>query len=67
LQLLSWNCVVESGYIYVGGEVRNVSNASIDDIEDVGAFRTVDHTFVKSHSALSNTSHCYQARPAPFS
>lgn len=52
LQLQSWSCGTEHGYIHVRGEVKNVSSGKIDNVTVVGKFYTKSGDFVKSESAL---------------
>ncbi len=52
LEMLSWRCSKEGGYVRVNGEVRNISDEPLEDVEVVGSFRSADGTLVKSGSAM---------------
>lgn len=51
LEMVSWRCSKEGGYVRVNGEVRNISNEVLEDVEVVGSFRSADGTLVTSGSA----------------
>ncbi len=51
LEMVSWRCSKEGGYVRVNGEVRNISSEVLEDVEVVGSFRSADGTLVKSGSA----------------
>ncbi len=52
LQCLSWSNYTEYGYIHVVGEVKNISNAKLENVMAVVSFRTEDGTLVKTDDAL---------------
>lgn len=52
LELQSWSCDTEHGYIYLRGEVKNVSPRKIENLTVVGSFYTRSGEFVKSEVAL---------------
>jgi hypothetical protein len=52
LEMQSWRCSKEAGYVRVNGEVRNISGEPLEDVEVVGSFNAADGTLVKSGSAL---------------
>ncbi len=52
LEMVSWRCSKETGYVRVNGEVRNISGEPLEDVEVVASFSSADGTLVKSGSAL---------------
>ena len=67
LELISWRCETEHGYMFVRGEVKNVSSKSLDNVTVVGEFRTADGTLVKSDSALIDYNPILPGQTSPFS
>jgi hypothetical protein len=65
LQLISWNCAVEGGWVFVRGEVKNVSKASIADLEAVATLRA-DKTFVKSELGFVQYDPLLAGQTSPF-
>jgi hypothetical protein len=52
LRCLSWSNYSEHGYIYVVGEVKNISDIKLDNVMASVSFRTEDDTLVKTDDAL---------------
>jgi hypothetical protein len=52
LQLVSWRCFKEYGYVFVAGEVKNVSSGPLENVLAVGQFKTSSGELVKSTDAL---------------
>jgi hypothetical protein len=52
LELQSWRCGTEHGFIHVRGEVKNVSSTKLENVMVIGTFYTESGDFVKSESAL---------------
>lgn len=66
LEILSWSCNTEYGYIHVQGEVKNNSSQSIKNLMVVGEFRTKDNAFVKSADALIDYNPILPGQTSPF-
>lgn len=67
LELLSWHCEKEYGYVHVRGEVRNVSPRKLENVVAVGEFRTKDGELVKSEDALLEYNPILPMQTSPFS
>jgi hypothetical protein len=66
LEVLSWSCSKEYSYIFVKGEVKNVSSNAIENVMAIGTFRTNDGTFVKSRDALIDYNPLLPGQVSPF-
>lgn len=66
LELLSFSCTQEYGYIFVTGEVKNISNVSMENVVAVGHFRTKNGQFVKSADALLEYNPILPGQTSPF-
>lgn len=66
LELLSWNCSRENSFIYVRGEVRNISSVPLENILSIGTFRTADGTLVKTADALIHYDPLMPGQASPF-
>jgi len=67
LELVSWRCEKEYGFIHVRGEVRNVSPRKLENVAAVGEFRTKDGELVKSEVALLEYNPIMPMQTSPFS
>ena len=67
LEVLSWRCDNEHGYIHVRGEVRNVSSRKLENVVAVGEFRTKDGELVKTGEALLDYNPIMPGQKSPFS
>lgn len=65
-EVISWKCDKEYGFIFVRGEVKNVSKQSIKNVMAVGEFRTKDGTLVKSEDALIDYNPLLPGQTSPF-
>jgi hypothetical protein len=66
LEVLSWRCEKEYGYVYVVGEVKNVSGRKLENVMAVGEFRTKDGSLVKSEDALLDYNPILPGQTSPF-
>lgn len=66
LELISWTCDKEYRYVFVRGEVKNVSSQSIKSVMAVGEFRTKDGTLVKSEDSLIDYNPILPGQTSPF-
>jgi len=66
LEIQSWRCESEHGYIFVRGEVRNISDKRLEDVEVVGTFLTREGEFVKTASALVEFNPILAGQTTPF-
>ena len=66
LEVKSWRCEEENGYIFVHGEVRNVTNEPLKHVMVVGIFHEKDGTFVKSADALVEYDPLLAGQSSPF-
>lgn len=66
LELISFSCTQEHGYIFVTGEVKNISNESMKNVIAVGNFRTKEGQFVKSTDALLEYNPILPGQTSPF-
>lgn len=67
LELLSWSCQQEHGYVHVRGEVRNTSSRKLENVVAVGEFRTKDGELVKAEEALLDYNPILPSQTSPFS
>ena len=66
LEVLSWRCEKEYGYVYIVGEVKNASNRKLENIMAVGEFRAQDGSLVKSEDALLDYNPILPGQTSPF-
>lgn len=66
LEVLSWKCEKEYGYVFVVGEVKNISSESIKNVMAVGEFRTKDGTLVKAEDSLVDYNPLLPGQTSPF-
>ena len=67
LELLSFRCEKQHSYVFVRGEVRNVSNQPIEHLMAVGVFRAEDGTLIKSGDSLVEYDPLMPGQASPFS
>lgn len=67
LELQSWRCDKEHGYVFVKGEVKNVSSNKLENVMAVGEFRTKSGELVKSEDALIDYNPIMPGQTSPFS
>ncbi len=67
LELQSWRCDKEHGYVFVRGEVKNVSTQQLKNVVAVGEFRTKGGELVKSENALLDYNPIMPGQTSPFS
>jgi hypothetical protein len=71
LEIQSFKCTWETfggsgGYAYVEGEVKNISNEALKDIEAVGTWYTDNGQFVRSDDALLQFNPVLPGQVSPF-
>lgn len=66
LELKSYKCYEEYGYFQITGEVTNISDHSLSNIEAIGGAYTKDGEFVKSDSALIEYNPVMAGQTSPF-
>jgi len=66
LEVQSWKCNTEHGYIFVEGEVKNVSNRKLENVVAVGTFRTKSGEHVKTEDALLDYNPILPGQISPF-
>jgi hypothetical protein len=66
LEVQSWRCEKEYGYIFVTGEVKNVSSRKLENVTAVGEFRTTSGELVKSEDALLEYNPIMPGQSSPF-
>jgi len=66
LELLSFRCYTEYSYFHIVGEVKNISNKSLEDVVAVGKAYTKDGKFVKSDEALIDYNPILSGQTSPF-
>lgn len=67
LEVQSWRCDKEHGYVFVRGEVKNVSSLKLENVVAVGEFRTKGGDLVKSEDALLDYNPIMPGQTSPFS
>lgn len=67
LVIVSWHWSESSAFAIAEGEVLNVSNESLRNVEAVVTFRAVDGTFITSDSALIEYNPILPGQTSPFS
>jgi hypothetical protein len=66
LELVSYSCDKEYGYFTIKGQVKNISGASMKDVQVVGSIYTSDGTFVTSSDALIEYNPILPGQTSPF-
>jgi len=66
LELLSFRCEKEHGYVFVRGEVRNRSASKLDNVTAVGEFRNAGGQLVKLETALVEYNPLMPGQTTPF-
>lgn len=66
LELVSYSCDKEYGYFTIKGQVKNISGASMKDVQAVGSIYTNDGTFVTSSDALIEYNPILPGQTSPF-
>lgn len=66
LELKSYKCYEEYGYFQITGEVTNISDRSISNVEAIGGAYTKEGEFVKSDSALIEYNPIMPGQTSPF-
>lgn len=67
LEVQSWRCDKEHGFVFVRGEVKNVSTQKLKNVVAVGEFRTKGGELVKSEDALLDYNPIMPGQTSPFS
>ena len=66
LELVSYTCGREYGFFKITGAVKNISGASLKNVEAVGSIYTDDGTFVKSDNAIVEYNPILPGQTSPF-
>ena len=66
LEVQSWHCEKENSYMYVRGEVKNVSSDKLENVAAVGTWRTERGDLVKSDDALLQFNPIMPGQVSPF-
>lgn len=66
LELLSYRCYKEYGYFHITGQVKNISDKSIENVTAVGTTLTEDGQFVNSSEALTEYNPIMAGQTSPF-
>jgi hypothetical protein len=66
LELISYSCYQESGYFQITGQVKNISNQSLKNVEVVGTAYTKDGQFVNSEDFLIEYNPILVGQKSPF-
>lgn len=66
LELKSYKCYEEYGYFQITGEVTNISDHSLSNVEAIGGAYTKEGEFVKSDSALIEYNPIMSGQTSPF-
>lgn len=66
LELVSQNCTGEYGYAIVSGQVKNISDTSLENVEVVAVALTEDGTQITSDSALIEYNPILPGQTSPF-
>jgi len=66
LEVTDWKCSSSYGYEIMEGEVKNISNESLKNVEAVASYYTKDETFVTSDSALIEYNPILPNQVSPF-
>lgn len=66
LEVQSWRCEKEHGYVFVRGEVKNLTTDSLKNVLAVGEFRMKSGELVKSETALLEYNPILPGQTSPF-
>lgn len=66
LELQYWKCYKEHSYVFIEGEVKNVSNINLKNVVAVGTFRTKDGEYVKTEDSLIDYNPILPGQTSPF-
>ena len=66
LEVQSFNCVKEHSYVYVRGEVKNISSQKLENVMAVGEFRTKSGDLVKTEDALLEYNPIMPGQTSPY-
>lgn len=66
LEVQSWRCDTEYGFMFVRGEVKNVSSRKLENVTAVGEFRTAAGELVKAEDALLDYNPLMPGQTSPF-
>lgn len=66
LEVQSHRCEVEYSYVFVRGEVKNITTESLKNVAVVGEFRTKSGELVKSETALLEYNPILPGQTSPF-
>ncbi|GEM_PF-3075424 len=66
LELVSFRCYTEYDYFHIVGEVKNISDKSLEDVVAVGNAYTQDGEFVKSDDTLIDYNPILAGQTSPF-
>lgn len=66
LELLSYRCYKEYGYFHITGQVKNISDKSIQNVTAVGTTLTEDGQFINSSEALTEYNPILAGQTSPF-
>lgn len=67
LEVKSWECHSEYGYMKMSGQVVNISTIPLKDVDVVSQYYGKDNTFVKSVDALIDYNPILPGQTSPFS
>jgi len=66
LELVSWRWYTEFGYVHVVGQVKNISDEPLKNVEALATFYASDDTLVTSDSSLIEYSPILPGQTSPF-
>ncbi len=66
LEVQSWRCTKEYDFVFVVGEVKNVSGRRLENVLAVGEFRTSSGELVKTEDALLDYNPILSGQTSPF-
>lgn len=66
LEVLSFRCEKEHGFVYVRGEVRNISPRKLQNVTAVGNFRNAQGALVKTETALVEYNPLMPGQTSPY-
>ncbi len=66
LEVASWSCYEDHGYMIIEGEVKNIADTPLKNLRVVGNFRKDDGSFVKSDDGLIEYSPLLPNQTSPF-
>ena len=66
LEMIGWKCSTSYGYMITEGEIKNISNNSLNNVEAVISYYTKDNKFITSDSALVDYNPILPEQISPF-